>query len=103
MAMESGGWVEQILAVLQVENRVFRCRIVHWRQVDHNVARRRKIAGREAGMQTKAALVLGAAVRQHSVYAKIAVRMRRDYIKWYSPSLHRDMELLAFGNADFPS
>ena len=28
--------------------------------------------------------------------------MRRDYIKWYSPSLHRDMELLAFGHAGFP-
>src|ERR1700735_3276195 len=29
-------------------------------------------------------------------------RMRRDYIKWYSPSLHRDMELLAFGERGFP-
>ena len=28
--------------------------------------------------------------------------MRRDYIKWYSPSLHRDMELLAFGDRGFP-
>lgn len=28
--------------------------------------------------------------------------MRRDYIRWYSPSLHRDMELLAFGHAGFP-
>jgi esterase/lipase superfamily enzyme len=28
--------------------------------------------------------------------------MRRDYIKWYSPSLHRDMELLAFGHHGFP-
>jgi len=28
--------------------------------------------------------------------------MRRDYIKWYSPSLHRDMELLAFGERGFP-
>jgi len=28
--------------------------------------------------------------------------MRRDYSKWYSPSLHRDMELLAFGHAGFP-
>jgi esterase/lipase superfamily enzyme len=28
--------------------------------------------------------------------------MRRDYIKWYSPSLHRDMELLAFGDHGFP-
>ena len=28
--------------------------------------------------------------------------MRRDYIKWYSPSLHRDMELLAYGHAGFP-
>jgi len=28
--------------------------------------------------------------------------MQRDYIKWYSPSLHRDMELLAFGHAGFP-
>ena len=28
--------------------------------------------------------------------------MRRDYVKWYSPSLHRDMELLAFGHAGFP-
>lgn len=28
--------------------------------------------------------------------------MRRDYIKWYSPSLGRDMELLAFGHAGFP-
>jgi esterase/lipase superfamily enzyme len=28
--------------------------------------------------------------------------MRRDYIKWYSPSLHRDMELLAFGHGGFP-
>jgi esterase/lipase superfamily enzyme len=28
--------------------------------------------------------------------------MRREYIKWYSPSLHRDMELLAFGHAGFP-
>jgi len=28
--------------------------------------------------------------------------MRRDYIKWYSPSLHRDMELLAFGESGFP-
>jgi len=28
--------------------------------------------------------------------------MRRDYIKWYSPSLGREMELLAFGHAGFP-
>jgi esterase/lipase superfamily enzyme len=28
--------------------------------------------------------------------------MRRDYIKWYSPSLHREMELLAFGEQGFP-
>jgi esterase/lipase superfamily enzyme len=28
--------------------------------------------------------------------------MKRDYIKWYSPSLGRDMELLAFGHAGFP-
>ncbi len=28
--------------------------------------------------------------------------MRRDYVKWYSPSLHRDMELLAFGHRGFP-
>jgi len=28
--------------------------------------------------------------------------MRRDYIKWFSPSLHRDMELLAFGDRGFP-
>src|ERR1700689_60451 len=57
----------------------------------------RKIAAGEGRMQAKAAFVFSAAVRQHSVYAKIAVGMRRDYIKWYSPSLHRDMELLAFG------
>lgn len=28
--------------------------------------------------------------------------MRRDYVKWYSPSLHREMELLAFGERGFP-
>ena len=28
--------------------------------------------------------------------------MRRDYIKWYSSSLHKDMELLAFGERGFP-
>jgi esterase/lipase superfamily enzyme len=28
--------------------------------------------------------------------------MRREYIKWHSPSLHRDMELLAYGHAGFP-
>ncbi|MFZ0590976.1 MAG: alpha/beta hydrolase-fold protein [Bryobacteraceae bacterium] len=28
--------------------------------------------------------------------------MRRDYIKWYSPSLYRDMELLAYGDRGFP-
>ena len=28
--------------------------------------------------------------------------MRRDYVKWSSPSLHRDMELLAFGERGFP-
>lgn len=28
--------------------------------------------------------------------------MRRDFVKWYSPSLHRDMELLAFGERGFP-
>jgi esterase/lipase superfamily enzyme len=28
--------------------------------------------------------------------------MQRDYIKWYSPSLGRDMELLVFGHAGFP-
>jgi esterase/lipase superfamily enzyme len=28
--------------------------------------------------------------------------MNREYIKWYSPSLHRDMELLVFGHAGFP-
>jgi esterase/lipase superfamily enzyme len=32
----------------------------------------------------------------------MAEGMRRDYIKWYSPSLHRDMELLAFGERGFP-
>jgi esterase/lipase superfamily enzyme len=28
--------------------------------------------------------------------------MHREYVKWHSPSLHRDMELLAFGHAGFP-
>jgi len=28
--------------------------------------------------------------------------VRRDYVKWYSPSLHRDMEVLAFGDRGFP-
>jgi esterase/lipase superfamily enzyme len=28
--------------------------------------------------------------------------MRRDYIHWFSPSLHREMELLAFGDRGFP-
>ena len=28
--------------------------------------------------------------------------MQREYIKWHSPSLHRDMELLAFGHRGFP-
>lgn len=28
--------------------------------------------------------------------------MRREYIKWYSPSLNRDMELLAYGENGFP-
>ncbi len=28
--------------------------------------------------------------------------MQRDYVKWYSPSLYRDMELLAFGHRGFP-
>jgi esterase/lipase superfamily enzyme len=28
--------------------------------------------------------------------------MKREYIKWYSPSLHRDMELLVFGERGFP-
>lgn len=28
--------------------------------------------------------------------------MQRDYIRWYSPSLSRDMELLAFGRHGFP-
>ena len=32
----------------------------------------------------------------------MTVCMRRDYIKWFSPSLHRDMELLAFGDRGFP-
>lgn len=30
------------------------------------------------------------------------VEMKREYVKWYSPSLHRDMELLAFGERGFP-
>ncbi|MCU1236269.1 MAG: putative esterase [Candidatus Solibacter sp.] len=28
--------------------------------------------------------------------------MHREYVKWYSPSLHREMELLAFGHSGFP-
>ena len=28
--------------------------------------------------------------------------MQRQYIKWHSPSLHREMELLAFGDRGFP-
>jgi esterase/lipase superfamily enzyme len=28
--------------------------------------------------------------------------MNREYIKWHSPSLHREMELLAFGDRGFP-
>ena len=28
--------------------------------------------------------------------------MQRQYIKWHSPSLHREMELLAFGERGFP-
>ena len=28
--------------------------------------------------------------------------MRRDYVKWHSPSLGRDMELLAYGESGFP-
>jgi len=28
--------------------------------------------------------------------------MKRDFTKWHSPSLHREMELLAFGHAGFP-
>src|SRR5260370_34997193 len=29
-------------------------------------------------------------------------RLHREYVKWHSPSLHRDMELLAFGHRGFP-
>src|SRR5438445_578477 len=29
-------------------------------------------------------------------------RMHREFVRWYSPSLHRDMELLAFGHGGFP-
>src|SRR4051794_16331323 len=29
-------------------------------------------------------------------------KLRREYIKWHSPSLGRDMELLAYGHAGFP-
>ncbi len=29
--------------------------------------------------------------------------MRRDYIKWYSPPLQKEMELLAFGDRGFPA
>ncbi|MCX6631202.1 MAG: hypothetical protein NTW28_26625 [Candidatus Solibacter sp.] len=28
--------------------------------------------------------------------------MQRQYIKWHSPSLHREMELLACGDRGFP-
>ena len=28
--------------------------------------------------------------------------MHRNHVKWYSPSLHRDMELLVFGHGGFP-
>jgi esterase/lipase superfamily enzyme len=28
--------------------------------------------------------------------------LRREYVRWYSPSLHRDMELLAYGDRGFP-
>jgi esterase/lipase superfamily enzyme len=28
--------------------------------------------------------------------------MHREYIKWYSPSLHKDMELLTYGHGGFP-
>jgi esterase/lipase superfamily enzyme len=28
--------------------------------------------------------------------------MHRQYVRWYSPSLHRDMELLVFGHGGFP-
>jgi esterase/lipase superfamily enzyme len=49
-------------------------------------------------MQTDSALVFGAG-RQFPVYA---TEMRREYIKWYSPSLQRDMELLAYGERGFP-
>lgn len=37
-----------------------------------------------------------------TVRCKDTFSMRREYIKWYSPSLHRDMELLAFGDRGFP-
>ena len=34
--------------------------------------------------------------------ARMSQGMQRQYIKWHSPSLHREMELLAFGDRGFP-
>ena len=28
--------------------------------------------------------------------------MKEEYFKWYSPHLHRDVQMLAFGHAGYP-
>ena len=52
-------------------------------------------------MEADASLVFGSKFGQRT---SVSYRqgMQRQYIKWHSPSLHRDMELLAFGDRGFP-
>jgi len=55
-------------------------------------------------MDPNAPFVFGAGARRQALIVPVrnCILVRRDYVRWYSPSLHRDMELLAFGHAGFP-
>src|ERR1051325_10185076 len=89
-AANGSSGVEQILPVLQVEDRVARVRLlVPGRQVHDQVTWSGEIARGEVGMETEQSF-------------SVRYELRREYIQWHSPSLGRGMELLAFGHAGFP-
>src|ERR1035441_7747455 len=105
-----------MLPVLQIKYRAGGwAGVVPGRKIDDDIARRREVARSKTGMQTDPPLLFGSILGQRTsvshykpdLHAPVPNRWegqggQRQYIKWHSPSLHREMELLAFGYGGFP-
>ena len=97
--LERGVGLEQILPVVHVEDGVpgLGVPVVARRQPDEDVA----IVLEEFGVErfVTAELAIGRVHRAERNQYRLRSLMVRDHHKWFSRSLNRDMELLAFGHA----